>query len=35
MKIQAWLFAGIALFMLTVAVVYGWWSKEPAACWCR
>lgn len=29
MKVQAWIFAGIALFMLTVAVVYGWWSKEP------
>ncbi|NUS17527.1 MAG: cytochrome c oxidase subunit 4 [Streptomyces sp.] len=30
MKIQAWMFAGFAIFMLAAAVVYGWWSKEPA-----
>jgi hypothetical protein len=29
-KIQAWMFAGFAAFMLAAAVVYGWWSKEPA-----
>jgi hypothetical protein len=29
-KIQAWMFAGFAAFMLASAVVYGWWSKEPA-----
>ncbi|MFB4196816.1 MULTISPECIES: cytochrome c oxidase subunit 4 [Streptomyces] len=29
MKIQGYLFSGIALFMLGAAIVYGLWSKEP------
>ncbi|TDC18062.1 cytochrome c oxidase subunit 4 [Streptomyces sp. 8K308] len=29
MRIQGWLFSGVAIFMLAMAIVYGVWSKEP------
>ncbi|MFG2983368.1 cytochrome c oxidase subunit 4 [Streptomyces sp. NPDC048258] len=30
MKGEAWLFTGTALFFAVTAVVYGWFSREPA-----
>lgn len=30
MKIQGRMFVGLAVFILAMAIVYGWWSKEPA-----
>ncbi|MFI8187888.1 cytochrome c oxidase subunit 4 [Streptomyces sp. NPDC085946] len=30
MKIQGKMFMGLSAFILVMAIVYGWWSKEPA-----